>query len=65
MSHDALTERSARLAARQAENEALRAKLAFYGDLPPDLDAARQVLAARQERLEAAAKQFEDGLSQL
>lgn len=65
LSHDALVERSAKLEERQAEVEALGNRLSFYADLPPALEAATQVFATRQQQLQAANKQFEEGLAQL
>ena len=63
--HESLTERSAKLAARQAQIAALKEKLMFFRDLPPDIDAAHQLYNTKFSQMEAAAKQFEDGLAQL
>lgn len=65
LSHDSLSARSARLAEEQKAVVALKEKLRFYRDLPPDVDAANQVFAAKLQQMQAATKQFEEGLAQL
>ena len=58
-------DRATKLSAKQAHNAALQKRLAFFMDLPPDMEAARQVYAQKFELIQTATKQFEEGLAQL